>query len=156
MKLNAGTVKKKKAFKAVYILKEDRQAFGLIVTKAVTLEEEFSYPITSVPLSIATPKGYLRQSDKASLCNLLISKFEDVSNSCPKNAAWFVDGLVAVRTLKLKKTYKEYIQGILHSLELQADSSPCLIGMINDTYRERTIKDGTRKDRGLSGIKVTL
>ena len=28
--------------------------------------------------------------------------------------------------------------------------------MINDTYRERSIKDGTRKDRGLSSIKVTV
>ena len=55
MKLNTGIVKKKKAIKAVSILKGDRHAFGLIVTKAVTLEEEFSYPITSVPLSIATP-----------------------------------------------------------------------------------------------------
>ena len=33
MKLNIGIVQKKKAIKAVSILKEDKQAFGLIVTK---------------------------------------------------------------------------------------------------------------------------
>ena len=37
--------------------KEDCQFFGPIVTKALTLDEGFQYPITSVPLSIATIEG---------------------------------------------------------------------------------------------------
>ena len=42
---------------AVNILKEDRQAFGIIVSNAYSLEEASSYPITPVPLSGATPEG---------------------------------------------------------------------------------------------------
>ena len=62
----------KRSSKAEDILKEDCQAFGTIIVKALTLDEFFQYPITSVPLSIATLDGDLRQSEKASLTNFLI------------------------------------------------------------------------------------
>ena len=42
------------------ILKENYQAFGTIITKALTINQSFQFPITSVPLSIATIDGDLR------------------------------------------------------------------------------------------------
>ena len=156
VKLNTGIIRVKKPIKAISVLKEDRQAFGLIISKAVSLKEAFSFPITSVPLSISTPEGNLRQSEKASFRNFLISKCDGPFSIPPKNAAWFVDGLAAVRTLKPKKTYREWLKNLLHFLEPPADASPRLIGMINDMYLAKSVKEGTRSDRGSSSTKVTL
>ncbi len=69
-RLHTGITKKKPPIKAVSVLKKDCQAFGLILAKAISLEDAFCFPITSVPLALATPDGSLRQSDKASLRNL--------------------------------------------------------------------------------------
>ena len=86
-KLQTGIKKKKKTPKAVEVLKEDCQAFGTIVSKSLTLEEAFQYPITSVPLSVASPDGHLRQSEKASLRNFLIEESGSTCNVIPKKAA---------------------------------------------------------------------
>ena len=48
--------KAKKDPKVVNILKEDRQAFGLLAGKATSPEEAHSYPLTTVPLALATPE----------------------------------------------------------------------------------------------------
>ena len=53
-------LKKKKERK-----KEDKQAFGVIAAKPTDLHEAFSYRITSLPLSIASPDSNLFQSGKA-------------------------------------------------------------------------------------------
>ena len=37
------------------VLKEDQQAFGLLVGKVPTSEEAHSYPLRTVPLALATP-----------------------------------------------------------------------------------------------------
>ena len=62
-KLNIGIVKPKKTKKALDVMKEDRQAFGILVAKSVSLEEAFKFPITSVPLAAANPDSTLRQGD---------------------------------------------------------------------------------------------
>ena len=49
----------KRSRKAEDILKENCQAFGTVIAKALTLDE-VQYPITSVPSSIATLDGDLR------------------------------------------------------------------------------------------------
>ena len=76
VKLKTGSKKKKKVLKSLSVLKEnykeDCQAFGLFVNKTEKLAEAFKYPITSVPLAVATlylPKSTLYQSDKAGLRN---------------------------------------------------------------------------------------
>ena len=45
-KLNTGIKKIRRSRKAEDILKEDCQAFGTIIAKALTLDEAFQYPIT--------------------------------------------------------------------------------------------------------------
>ena len=42
-KLLTGIIKKKSTPKAMAIMKEDRQAFGLIISKAISLEDAFIY-----------------------------------------------------------------------------------------------------------------
>ena len=48
--------------------------------------EAFSYPITSLPLSVVTPDGKLRQSDKASLRNYLKDEANAVTKDLPQSA----------------------------------------------------------------------
>ena len=86
----------KRSRKAEDILKENCQAFGTIIAKALTLDEAFQYPIISVPLSIATLDGDLRQSEKASLRNFLINNSNVKTNCVPQKVPWLIDGLAAV------------------------------------------------------------
>jgi hypothetical protein len=48
-KIKTGMEKDKRETKAVNVIKEDRQAFGLLVEKATSPEEAHSYPLTTVP-----------------------------------------------------------------------------------------------------------
>ena len=65
--LDTGIKRRKQAARAIAVLKEDIQAFGLLVEKSLSLEETLQYPITSVPLSLAYPDGHLRQGNKSNL-----------------------------------------------------------------------------------------
>ena len=49
----------KRIHQAEDILKEDCQAFGTIIAKALTFDEAFQCPITSVPLSFTKLDGDL-------------------------------------------------------------------------------------------------
>ena len=69
LNIDTGVKKKKKQPRTISILKEDTQAFGVICAKAVSLEEAFDFPITSIPFSLAYPEGSLRQSDKSHFRN---------------------------------------------------------------------------------------
>ena len=50
--------------KAIAVLKQDWQAFGTLLSESVSLSQAFQYPLTTLPLSIATPEGRLRQAPK--------------------------------------------------------------------------------------------
>ena len=46
--------------KAVLVMKEDREAFGVMLGEEVNLEQEFWYPFTSVSLSISRFDSYAK------------------------------------------------------------------------------------------------
>lgn len=56
LKIKTANEKLKKSPNVITILRENRQAFGVLVSKATTPEEAHSYPLTTVPLSLATPE----------------------------------------------------------------------------------------------------
>ncbi len=153
-RLSTGIKKKQKTKASIEILKEDKQAFGLMVSKSVSMEEAFNFPITSVPLSIDTTEYSLRQSDKSQFRNLLIKKSESTTDVAPKRCAWFIDGMAAIRSLKAKTTYKEFIYCLVQFVTPSRELEPNSVGIINDTYIEKSIKEGTRKDRGDKGPRV--
>ena len=61
--------KKKTTPKQVDILKEDRQAFKLLVGKVKTPEESLSHPLTTIPLALAFLIDTPKQPQKVQLCN---------------------------------------------------------------------------------------
>ena len=50
-----------KTLKAISLLKEDRQALGLFVSKCMDKETAFHYPLTTYPLTVADPSGTFYQ-----------------------------------------------------------------------------------------------
>ena len=113
LKLHTGIQKPKKTPKAVSILKEDRQAFGILVGKAASIEEAFAYPITTIPLSLATPGGELRQGDKAALRNFMIKESNSDVKTPPENARWIIDGMALFRSIKPKETYSTWFKSAI-------------------------------------------
>ena len=105
--LATGLKKKSKVPKAVTVLKQDRQAFGTLLSRSVSLSEAFKYPLTAVPLSIATPEGNIRQSPKHTFRNYIVEESKSVTKAAPTNARWLIDGMAALRTVEPKDTYGE-------------------------------------------------
>ena len=58
-KIDTGLKNTKKMSPAVNVMKEQKQAFGLLIGKFSSAEEALSYPLTSIPLSLATPDANL-------------------------------------------------------------------------------------------------
>ena len=79
-KLETSLKKKKQKPKVINVLKEDKQAFGLLVGKTTSLLEDHSYPMTSIPLTLTSPNGDLRQGLKAALRNYSISESNALSS----------------------------------------------------------------------------
>ena len=155
-KIKYEKTKNKRPPKEISILKEDRIAFGLIISKSMNLETAFKYPITSLPLAIADPDSTLRSSSKSSLRNYLIDESGASLKSAPKNCSWLIDGMAAVRTVGTKKTYKEWIKALVTFITPLDEVEPIQFGMINDVYIEGSTKNCTRSKRGESGgiVKV--
>ena len=115
------------------------------MSKSLSLKEAFQYPITSIPLSIANPDGHLRQSDKAAFRNYLIEEAGAMSKEVPKKSSWFIDGMAAVRTMKSKIKYEEWIESLLRFITPPDLAEAVFLAMVNDTYHKLSAKSGTRK-----------
>ena len=105
--LKTGSKKKKKISKSFSVLKEDCQAFGLLVNKAEKLSETFKYPVTFVPVVAATPQSRSYQSDKAGLRNCIINLSKSSSHKYPKDDLWVIDGMAAIHSVPPRATHEE-------------------------------------------------
>ena len=147
--INNGMEKKKRVLKAVSVLKEDRPAFGLLTTKAVNLHIALKHPLTTVPLAIAYRDSKMKFGvDKSELRNMLINMSGSSSKTIMKHCSWFIDGMAAVRSMKTRKTYKQWIDAFLRFITPDASFEPKEIGLINDVYFDRSVKGGMRRARG--------
>ena len=89
--------------------------------KAISLEEAFSYPITSLPLSIAHPDGTVRQGNKSNFRNQLIKDCLSSKSEIPPMAArWIYDDMTLFRTVKSKNTYREWFNCVARTAFLSA------------------------------------
>ena len=82
--------KQKKTPKVVDILKEEKQAFGILVRKYTSARKAHSYPLTSVPLVLAAEEHDLRQDSKAALWNRIIAEPGTVGEEAPIRADWIL------------------------------------------------------------------
>ena len=140
--------KKRKTNKVISVLKEDKQAFGIIAGKPTNLQEAFSYPITSLPLSIAFPDSSLYQGDKAGFRNFIMKNSNSVSCCFPTNSKWIYDGMAVMRAIKPRKTYFEWCVEILRYIKPPENANATSVDIVMDMYVEKSVKEGTRRQRG--------
>jgi hypothetical protein len=62
-----GFEKKNFVSKATVVIKEDKEAFGMLYAKCTDKRAAFLCCVTSRPLALADPDGSLRTGDKAKL-----------------------------------------------------------------------------------------
>ena len=156
LKIKTGQEKAKKDPKAVNVLKEDRQAFGLLAGKVTTSEEAHSYPLTTVPLALATPERDLRQGSKAALRNYLIEESNSITEELPTRDNWLIDGMAAVKSIPSQKTWGEYADILLKFCLPPIQSKPLQIGIIFDSYNIATTKQLTQRRRGVSSRRTHI
>ena len=128
--LDTGLKKKKNENKVLSSVKQDRQAFGRIISNNKDLEIAFSYPITDLPLSIANIDGTLRTGQKCLFRNHFITESNAEVETPAHNASWIANTMSIIRTMKPEKTFNDFFRKLMN------------------VYKNRSIKSMTRLKRG--------
>ena len=85
------------------VIQEDRQGFGWLLCNNTNLHHALQYPITSIPLSLANPDGFLRSAPKNLFRNELIALAKATESKPPENARWIVDNMAVLRYSEAKE-----------------------------------------------------
>ena len=134
--------------KAINQLKEDKQAFGLLVTPE---EEVYSYPLITLSLAFNDPSGKLHQSQKALFRNYLISESKSTRKEVSIDADWIYDAMAVVRATPIKSIWKELANTFLDGVTPQEYLHPASIQIITFTYDNKRIKEMAQTPRDISG-----
>ena len=154
---------KKKAPKAVSVMKEDRQALGLFVSKCTDKKAAFHYPLTTYPLAIANPEGTLFQpKTKHKFRGLLTRSASDsIEDKPPKHAVHIYDGMAIVRGVEAQKTWGDLWQVLLKCFIPNKTHIPSKVHVVFDNYTDNmtfSVKETKRKSRaaGTEGKRVHI
>ena len=139
----------------------NRDILALLVRLSLTsglpvdFNKALEYPLSPIPLSIATPDGERRETVKSKLMEIIISTCRRPPQS-PKSvirvnkqkpSALVIDLIAAIRTMtEIPETYHELTWKLLGSLPKGYKR----VDLVADTYREVSIKNGERQKRGTS------
>ena len=144
-KSNIKTSNEKKKLQKNDFRSEGRQTgISCYCNKTKWFTWSFSYPITSLPLSIAFPDSSLYQSDKAGSRNYIMKSSNSVSSSFPQIPKWINDGMAAMHSLKPRSTYMEWFIDSLKYITSPAKVNAHSWDIIMDIYIPRSVKEGTR------------
>ena len=123
--------------------------------QAVDFEKALQYPLSPIPLSLATPDGERRETVKRKLLEIVLNASQSPPK-CPKSiiridqlkpSALIIDLIAAIRTMaELPETYYEFTWKLLGSLPKGYKR----VDLVADTYRDVSIKNGERQKRGTS------
>ena len=137
----------------------NRNVFGTLVLLALSARSErlidfqkaLSYPLCSVPLSLANPDGSRRTTQKSKLSDVIYenSVVLECGDLPPKTSviAYLVDLMALIRTqTKTPATYEE----LALKLFMAIPPGYKRIDIVADTYRHTSIKDPECSKRGCS------
>ena len=139
----------------------NRNVLGLLVRlslcsgQPVGFENALRYPLSPMPLSIATPDGERHEATKSKLMDVILKKTRNppkppksvIAIKKQKPSALVVDLIAVIRTMtELSQTYCEFTWKFLGSLPKGCKS----VDLVADTYREIPIKNGEHQKRGTS------
>ena len=117
------------------------------MSESVSLSQAFQYPLTPLPLSIATPEGRIRQAPKHIFRNFLIDESMLLTNILPLNARWLINVMAALRSVRPKGTWKQGLSRLLSFIQPPKESNPLSVELVNDRYIANSIKKTTREKR---------
>ena len=149
--------KKVKCKEKEIVLKADRNLFGHIIVVAQTRKLEMktvlSYPLGPIPWALTNADGSLRKTDKAKLLNDIAQNIPVVEVFTEKSAC-IVDGMSIVQKLDgNQKTFGDIAKTVLKIVIREGDKCD-RVDVVFDVYREGSIKDAERVNRGSgSGVK---
>ena len=142
------------------ILKADRSLFGRIIilgqNRKIEVRELLHYSLGPLPWALATPEGFPRKTNKATLATYL-QKDIHLADSLPRNSTTIIDGMSLVQKLNIgggQTTYGMVASSLL-SMALHEGSQSKRIDVVFDTYRQISIKNAERTMRGeVHGVQV--
>ena len=129
-----------------------RDVLGLLVAKSyeqnapVDVDKGLSYPLSPVPLSLATADGAIRKSAKSNLYQCAFDDLQEVSYAeIPDVKIFILDLAAAVRSTNAKQsTIRQFANRILQAIPHQMDATYVAC----DVYSGHSIKEAERKRRG--------
>ena len=129
-------------------------AFSTANERAIDLTAALTYPLSPIPLSLATGDGYRRETSKSKLTYVLTegltlkdSKADDSIKSIKENTTFVIDLIAAIRAMtNLPNTCLEFVWNFVSKLPRGFKR----LDIVADTYLENSIKGGERSTRGSS------
>ena len=123
-------------------------SFSLKCNKPIDFDAALRYPLSPVPLSIATPDGSKRPNSKSLLMDVIVNHTSFLSSlaGINRNGSTLIVDLIADIRLQtdVPSTYEELIWRYLSNLP----KGYTRVDLVTDTYRENSIKRSERKCRG--------
>ena len=138
------------------ILKADRNLFAHMViiaqSRKLEMKEVLAHPLGPLPWALAASDGSLRKTAKSALANHL-QKDTTAAEVIPEPCASIVDGMAQVQKIKGDhKTFGEVSISIFNTI-LHECSKSKRIDVVFDVYREESIKNAERANRGTGGTQ---
>ena len=139
------------------VLKADRNIFGHIIvvaqTRKLEMKKVLNYPLGPIPGALANADGSLRKTDKAKFMNDIAQNVPVVEVFTEKSTC-IVDGMSIVQKLDgNQKTFGDIAKTVLKIVIRKGDKCD-RVDVVFDVYREGSIKDAERVNRGSgSGVK---
>lgn len=133
------------------VLRADRKLFGQMILVAESRKlhksDVLAHPLGPLPWALANGDGSLRKTNKAALAREL-EKNVTTAEKIPELSATLIDGMSLIQKLKGNdKTFSQLADTALtHVLHEGANSRR--INVIFDVYKETSIKDPERANRG--------
>ena len=133
------------------ILKAERNLFAQMIliaeNRKLQIRDVLCHPLGPLPWSLSTADGSLRKTSKSTLAKEL-QKNVPAADEIPQPSACIVDGMALVQ--RLKGDHKKFsdVADSLFGMVLHEGSSSSRIDVISDVYRENSIKNAEREQRG--------
>jgi len=139
------------------VMKADRKLFGHMVVVAqsrkLDMKEILSHPLGPIRWALAKGDGSLAKTDKSKLMSE-IGKNVPVAENIAGKSACIIDGMSVVQKLNgNNKTFRDFAISVFKNVLWEAEHSD-RVDVVFDVYRETSIKDAVRANRGSwSGIR---
>ena len=112
-----------------------------------------TYPLGCVPLSLAEADASLRKTAKSVILHKIEGNVEPV-RSIPKDCAYIIDGMAALRQLPIPKLKcRELANRVLETI-LTAGKNAKRIGVVFDIYTKNSIKHTERNRRSKGSLQL--